>query len=413
MDKSKLGLTIGIGCLALIIIAGVVAIPLVFFPQLIQRGQAQATPAAVTERVAQDDGGTPVPTLTVPADPTATGPVTGAMGGTQLETAIGPLSTFYEEITPGVVSIRVYVERQGMTDRGAGSGFVLNDEGYIVTNNHVVAEAERVTVIFHNRFEARAEVVGLDAYSDLAVIQVDELPVGVSPLPLADSDAVEAGHWAIAIGNPFGLGGSMTLGIVSATGRSIPSNVAQFQIPQAIQTDAAVNPGNSGGPLLNLEGEVIGVNAQIASGGTPANAGVGLAIPSNVVRRVIPGLIDEGAFQWPWLGVSGGSVNLPIADANDLETQQGAYIDQVIDNSPADEAGLQGSTGSTQIEGLEIPTGGDVVIEANGMMVNNFDTLLSIISDQRPGDEMPLTIIRDGEEMSVTVTLEARPSNAN
>lgn len=294
--------------------------------------------------------------------------------------------------------------------RAPGSGFIIDEQGHIVTNNHVVAGAQQVTVIYHNGIEASAEVVGTDEDSDLAVIRVDPatFPEDVGPLPLADSDQVVPGEWVVAIGNPFGLGGSLTLGIVSATGRLIPSGATTFAIPQAIQTDAAINPGNSGGPLLNLDGEVIGVNAQIATGGGAANSGVGFAIPSNVVRRVAPSLIETGRYVWPWMGVEGTSVNLIIQQANDLETQQGAYVNRVVSGSPADQAGLQGSTGQTSIGGVPVPTGGDVVIAANGQQIRDFADLLVSTAFGSPGDEVELTIIRDGQQITETVTLAAR-----
>jgi S1-C subfamily serine protease len=204
----------------------------------------------------------------------------------------------------------------------------------------------------------------------------------------------------------------MSLGVVSAVGRTIPTGVTPFSIPQAIQTDAAINPGNSGGPLINLRGEVVGVNAQIATGGGPANAGVGFAIPANIVRRVAPVLIETGSYQWPWLGIEGGSVNLTTMDANNLDTQQGAYIHHVVPNSPADKAGLRGSSGETEIAGLNVPLGGDVVIAADGKPVADFSDLLVDIAFKNPGDEMELTIIRDGRRRQVTVKLVPRPSGS-
>jgi 2-alkenal reductase len=296
-----------------------------------------------------------------------------------------------------------------MTGQGAGSGFILDDEGHIVTNNHVVAEAEEVTAIFYDGFEAQAEIVGTDEDSDLAVIKVDELPEGTRPLTIGNSDSVQPGDWVIAIGNPFRLGGSMSLGIVSAVGRAIPSGVTPFRIPQAIQTDAAINPGNSGGPLLNLEGQVIGVNAQIASGSGGANAGVGFAIPANAVRRVAPALIEEGVYQWPWLGVSGGSVNLLLQEANDLQVQQGAYIVEVTEGGPAAEAGIQGAAGARELMGMDVPVGGDVVLEADGEAITDFSDLLARVAFKRPGDAVELTILRDGERQQVTVALAVRP----
>jgi 2-alkenal reductase len=318
------------------------------------------------------------------------------------------LVNLYKQLNPGVVSIQVHIERGPISGSAAGSGFILDNAGHIVTNNHVVAGATQVTVIFYNAIEAEARIVGTDDDSDLAVIQVDRLAEGAHPLPLGDSDQVQVGEWVVAIGNPFGLSGSMTVGIVSAVGRMIPSETP-FTIPQAIQTDAAINPGNSGGPLLNLRGEVIGVNAQIATGGSPASAGVGFAIPSNVVRLVVPALIERGAYDWPWLGIQGTSVNLFIMRANRLETQQGAYIDSVIQGSPADRAGLRGSTGSRVVNGLEVPVGGDVIIEADGRPIRDFSDLLVAVAFKRPGDPLTLTILREGQRQGVTVTLAPRP----
>jgi 2-alkenal reductase len=203
----------------------------------------------------------------------------------------------------------------------------------------------------------------------------------------------------------------MTVGVVSAIGRTIPSGSTPFSIPQAIQTDAAINPGNSGGPLLNLQGEVIGVNAQILTRGSPSNVGVGFAIPSNVVRRVVPSLIEQGRYSWPWLGATGGSVSLAVMRANDLDSQYGAYIQEVIPGSPADEAGLRGSRTEADSGGLAVPVGGDVVVEADGDPVTDFADLLIHIASKAPGDRMELTIIRDGQQQQVTVTLAARPSN--
>jgi 2-alkenal reductase len=346
---------------------------------------------------------TPAPLVTKEADT--------SQGQSEPPIEEGSLAALYDETNPGVVNIQVYVERAGMTDQGAGSGFVLDDEGHIVTNNHVIALAQEVTVIFHNGFEMAAEIVGTDDDSDLAVVRVDELPDGAVPLKLGDSDNVQAGDWVVAIGNPFRLGGSMSLGIVSAVGRAIPSGVTPFRIPHAIQTDAAINPGNSGGPLLNLEGQVIGVNAQIASGSGGVNSGVGFAIPANVVRRVAPTLIEQGVYQWPWLGVSGTSMNLLLQEADDLPIQRGAYIGEVTEGGPAAEAGMRGATGTQQLMGLDVPVGGDVVIEADGEAIEDFNDLLAYVAFKRPGDEVELTILRDGERQQVTVELGTRPSD--
>jgi len=323
----------------------------------------------------------------------------------------GLLADLYRQLNPGVVSIQVMRGTGGSVGGGAGSGFILDGSGRIVTNNHVVAGAQRVTVIFFNGIEVEAEILGTDDDSDLAVIQVDGLPEGTHALPLGDSDASKVGDWVVAIGNPFGLSGSMTLGIVSAVGRTIPSGATTFSIPEAIQTDAAINPGNSGGPLLNLEGEVIGVNAQIASGGGRANAGVGFAIPSKIVRLVAPILIRRQPYQWPWVGVTGGDVGLLLKEANDLDTQRGAYIDKVVADSPAAQAGLQGTSDTKSVDGIPMLVGGDVVVEVDGRPVMDFADLLVQVAFRQPGDTLELTILRDGQRRQVTVTLASRPES--
>jgi serine protease Do len=414
MSNRQFAILAAAGCLALVVLV-VIALPLAFLlpgwlraeaPRAVVQGEVTVAPQVIETQQA-------LPTLTPAAlaerQPAGERPVQALQGLQQQGT---DLTQLYEQLSPGVVSIQVFVQRGGQFGEGAGSGFILDEQGHIVTNNHVVSGAERVTVIYANGIEADAEIVGVDEDSDLAVIRVDPqtFPEGVGPLPLGDSDQVVPGEWVVAIGNPFGLGGSLTLGIVSATGRLIPSGTTTFSIPQAIQTDAAINPGNSGGPLLNLDGEVIGVNAQIATSGGQANSGVGFAIPANVVRRVAPALIETGSYQWSWMGVEGTSVNLLIQQANDLETQRGAYINRIISGSPADRAGLQGSTGQTSVQGITMPTGGDVVIEANGEQIRDFADLLVATAFSDVGSEMRLTILRDGERITETVTLAARGS---
>jgi len=285
------------------------------------------------------------------------------------------LRELYNAASPGVVSI--YVNQTGVqSGSGAGSGFIYDQEGHIVTNNHVVRGADLIVVDFANGFQSTAELIGTDDDSDLAVIKVQQVPDDAHPLPLGTASSVDVGQPVVAIGNPFGLNTSMTLGITSAKGRTIPSGTTPFSIPEAIQVDAAVNPGNSGGPLLDLSGKVIGVNAQIASSGTRANAGVAFAIPVSTVKKVIPNLIEDGEHQWPWLGISGTSVNLFIQQANDLETQQGAYVVEVVPDSPAAHAGLQGGSELTSVSGVQAPVGGDVITAVNDEQINNFNDLL-------------------------------------
>ncbi len=381
--------TAGLGCTTLVLLVAVILIPLVIVPLQIRSALEAAQIGQAAPTSMPNAASTPVPNA-------------GA-----LSPQLASLSALYRDLNPGIVSIQVY-SRNGMS-AGQGSGFVVDDEGHIVTNNHVVANASQVRVVFAGGQQAEATVTGRDPDSDLAVIKVESLPEGVRPLPLGDSSQVSVGEAVIAIGNPFGLGNSMTAGIVSAVGRTIESGATPFSIPQAIQTDAAINPGNSGGPLLNLRGEVIGVNAQIASGGAQANAGVGFAIPSNIVRQVVPALIEDGVYRWPWLGVSGGSLNLTLAKANGLDVQQGAYIDEVYPNGPAARAGLRASSGVALVDGLRVPAGGDVIVAVDGRPVDSFDALLVAVAAKQPGDQVVLTILRDGRRQEVTVALAPRP----
>jgi S1-C subfamily serine protease len=321
----------------------------------------------------------------------------------------GTLVELYRRLVPGVVSVQVLQrDATGQLAGAAGSGFFYDSQGHIVTNAHVIESAEMVEVVLSDETIVPAEVVGMDDDSDLAVLKVD-LPVSAfTVLSLADSDAVLPGQEVIAIGNPFGQQSSMTYGIISAVGRTIVG-LTPFSIPQAIQTDAAINPGNSGGPLLSLDGEVIGVNAQIESA-VRANAGVGFAIPSNIVARVVPTLIAEGRFHWPWLGVEGGSVTPRLAEANGLPTNtRGAYISGIVAGGPAEAAGLRGITGQTEIDGLSVPTGGDIVVAMDGKPVRDMDDLILDISRQEIGDRVTLTVLRDGSEIELTAHLVARP----
>ena len=319
------------------------------------------------------------------------------------------LNELYEMTSPGVVSIYVLGNDAMPGGRGAGSGFIYDDSGHIVTNNHVVANAGLIMVVFHDGKREEAQVVGRDPDSDLAVIKVEQLPDKVTPLSLGNVDEVDSGDWVIAIGNPFGLNSSMSIGIVSAVGRMIPSGATPFAIPRAIQTDAAINPGNSGGPLLNLEGQVIGVNAQIASG-TGMNVGVGFSIPADIVQRVIPTLIEIGEFQWAWLGVRGTSVNFFIQEANDLSVKRGAYLVAVVPGSPAAIGGLEGAEELVTVEGLEVPTGGDVIIEVDDTPIESYSDLQIYVAEQEPGTTVTFSVLRDGEVEEIPVELAPRPA---
>lgn len=420
MNNRRFALAAGIGCsllfIAMIVAAGAVVLAFIPVDTVLAPEEESAAPREVTRVVVESAAEAAEISATQAAIPTLTAAEGGAAAPPaqdELPADAPALARFYEDITLGVVSVRIFTD-QALTGEGAGSGFILNESGHIVTNNHVVAAANQVTVVFHDGFEAAADIVGTDDDSDLAVIKVDSLPEGARPLPVGDSDQVRAGQQVVAIGNPFGYGGSMTTGIVSAVGRVIPSGFTRFSIPQAIQTDAAINPGNSGGPLLNMQGEVIGVNAQIrTSGSARANSGVGFAIPSNVVRLIAPVLIEEGSYEWPYLGVQGApqGVDLAIQRANELPSQEGAYIHQVIPGGPAAEAGMRGSSGTETVLGQSVPTGGDVVLSMNGEPVIDFADLLTRIAFSEPGEEVTLTVLRDGETEEVSVVLSARPED--
>ncbi len=345
------------------------------------------------------------------------------------------LINIYKRLNPAVVHIRVTTlvdaesfEFPSIPDlpempppeddfyqEGSGSGFLIDRQGHIVTNNHVVEGAEEVQVAFHDGTVVRADIVGTDPDSDLAVIKV-ELPTelgDITPVELGDSDAVQIGQRAIALGNPYGLRGTLTAGIVSAVGRSLPlgrdSAVigARFSIPELIQTDAAILPGNSGGPLLDSQGRVIGVNMAY----DPTEYRVGFAVPVNTVRRVVPKLIEDGYYPYPWLGISGTDLSLEIAEEMSLPIQRGAIVLEVTPDSPADEAGLLGSETTVEKLGRRLPIDGDVIIAIDDHKVEQFeDILVYILRETEVGQRVDLTVIRDGRERVITVRLGERPS---
>jgi 2-alkenal reductase len=300
---------------------------------------------------------------------------------------------------------------------GLGSGFVWDSEGHIVTNNHVVEGATKIEVTFADGTSLPATLVGADPYSDLAVIQVEGAGDLLKPVTMGDSDLVKVGELAIAIGNPYGLANTMTVGIISALGRSIPAGEMsmftgnpRFTIPEIIQTDAPINPGNSGGVLLNDQGEVIGVTTAIESS-SGSNAGIGFVVPSNTVKQVVPTLIEDGGFKHPYLGISGSTLVREIAEAMNLDANtKGALVGEVVEGGPAAEAGLIGSTDETTIDGQSVPVGGDVIIAINGNEIKSMDDLIAyLLGKTRVGETVTLTILRDGNPMEVGVTLGERP----
>jgi 2-alkenal reductase len=300
--------------------------------------------------------------------------------------------------------------------RGEGSGWIYDNEGHIVTNNHVVEGATRVIVNFYNGFWAEAEVVATDPQADLAVVKVTP-PEGFDwrVLNLADDNGAKVGHTVLAFGNPFGLENTMTTGIVSALGRSFPVGefgASRYSLPDVIQTDAAINPGNSGGPLLNLAGEVVGVNFAIESA-TRSNSGVGFAIPVSIVKRVVPELLNDGKYDYAYLGLQGNTISAELADALELEANRlGVYVSSVVPGGPAEQAGVQGGGETiTTDDGAELQRGGDIVTAIDEQPVRRFEDLVSyLVTKAAPGQTVTLTVLRDGSEQQVSVELGARPS---
>jgi 2-alkenal reductase len=313
------------------------------------------------------------------------------------------LVNLYERVSFSVVNIAVSTALGG----GTGSGFVLDTNGHIVTNNHVVEGAEQILVRFADDTMVEGELVGADVDSDLAVIRVDVPADLLREVRLGDSSALRVGQRAIAVGNPFGFEQTMTTGIISALGRVVRQENG-YSLPQLIQTDAAINPGNSGGPLLNARGEVIGVNTFIFSS-SGSSAGVGFAVPVNTVKRVVPSLIETGRYDDPWLGISGLSVTPMAAEALALPVEQGILLQQVVPEGPAAQAGLRGNDQRAEVDGVLLPTGGDIIVAIDGVQVRDMDDLIVYLAETAVGQTVTLDIIREGERQSVDVILEGRP----
>jgi serine protease Do len=343
------------------------------------------------------------------------------------------LAALYDEIAPSVVNISVEAVRntaqlpdipgfqlpEGMPDqpqRGEGSGWIYDNDGHIVTNNHVVEDATKVVVNFSNGFWADAEVIATDPQADLAVIKVTP-PEGVDwkPVNLAEDNGVKVGHTVLAMGNPFGLENTMTTGIVSALGRSFPVGAFgqnRYSLPDVIQTDAAINPGNSGGPLLNLNGELVGVNFAIEST-VGSNSGVGFAIPVSIVKRVVPELISDGQYNYAYLGLQGNTISPELASALDLEANKlGVYVSSVVPGGPAEKGGVQGGSETISTDdGAELQKGGDIVTAIDDQPVRRFEDLVSyLVTRATPGQTVTLTVIRGGAEQKLSVELGERPA---
>ncbi len=326
----------------------------------------------------------------------------------------------YERVNPSVVAIMVLDEemladsphsdiRPFFFHTGEGSGFVVDEEGHIVTNRHVVLETDNIVVRFYDGVLAPAEVVGEDRDTDLAVIKVNPQGLDLRPVVFGEIDDLRVGERVIVIGNPFGNTNTMTTGIISALGRNIDLFDTQFQLPEVIQTDAAINPGNSGGPMLNAHGEVIGVAFMLQSE-SRSNSGVGFGIPVYFAERVSKAIIAQGRFRHPYLGIRGSGLSPFVIQELGLPVNYGILISDVLRDTPAAKAGLRGGKEDRMVEGMPFAVGGDIIIGIDGNPVKVFDDLLSHLGRYtEPGDTIRLTVVRDGNQLDVTVTLEPRP----
>ena len=367
-------------------------------------------------------------------------PVSTGASGDLLAAYQGTLENIYNTVSPSVVNIQV-VDQLAASDSNSnnpqvpgfpffnlpqgeqpqqqfqsalGSGFVWDTEGHIVTNNHVVNGADKIEVTFSDGTMVPAKLVGTDPDSDLAVIKVDVPAAQLHPVQMADSTGIKVGQLAIAIGNPFGLEGTMTTGIISAVGRSLPADETSLQsytIPDVVQTDAPINPGNSGGVLVNALGQVLGVTSAIESP-VHANAGIGFAIPAAIVNNVVPALIQDGKYVHTWLGISGTTLVPDLAKEMNLkEGQRGALVEEVMPNSPAEQAGLKGSDKQVTVNGQTTNVGGDVITAVDSQPVVEMDDLIAYLARNTKVDQkISLTILRDGKEQNLDVTLAARPT---
>ena len=345
---------------------------------------------------------------------TSNGHDTTILGDETSYTAKGNLNLvqLFEKSETGVVKISVQRGPDGPRDTpGMGSGFVYDNLGHIITNAHVVEGASKATVTFLDGTQYDAQIVGQDKFTDIAVIKVSEKPRLLHPLRLGDSSQLHVGEPVAAIGNPFGLSGSMTSGIVSQIGRLLPSQDSGFSIPDVIQTDAAINPGNSGGPLLNMKGEVVGINTAIQSM-SGEFSGIGFAVPSNTALKIVPSLIEDGEYRHPWIGISGRDIDPDLARVLNLKDAKGFLVITVVDGRLGDKAGLKGMTATQIIDGKEYPANGDIITWVDDKEVRKIsDILVHLQREKSVGDEMTLGVIRDGEFLHITLELVERPAD--
>jgi S1-C subfamily serine protease len=381
--------------------------------------------AVATALIATGCGGGGDTTITEGSSPGSAQQVVVAASGGSFNPA-----QIYKDVSPGVVTIISVFDSSGNTvlgqggsSAGQGSGFVVDKDGDIVTNAHVVTSggrlngggtphaAKQVFVEFGDRNRVPAEIVGFDADADVALIKVDPDGLDLEPVPLSQRSAFAVGEPVAAIGSPFGETQSLSIGVISAINRTV-EGLTNFGIDNAIQTDASINPGNSGGPLLDSKGEVIGINEQIASS-SGSNSGVGFAIPVTSVRYSLDQLRNGGKVEYAFLGVTSESLYPQLADHLGIDAKSGALITDVVSGSPADKAGLKGSTGETTFQLQHIKTGGDVVIAVDGKPVFQNNDLSELIALHKPGDTVKLDILRGGQHAQVDVTLDSRPADVS
>jgi S1-C subfamily serine protease len=386
------------------VLLGVVACNLAEFSALI------AEPTQVEAPAAESTEPTPSPVvIVVTPTPLPSTPLPVAGSGEQV--VVDPeeqlVIDVYARLSPAVVCITA-PQQFGQC---IGSGFVIDAEGYVVTNNHVAEAADELLVTLVDEHTVPAEVVGTDPGSDLAVLKIDVPAEDLAVAELGESSTLQVGQRAIAIGNPFGLERTVTTGVISAIGRTLSRDDSDFQLAELIQTDAAINPGNSGGPLLDSQGRVIGVNTAITSE-SGVNSGVGFAIPVDIVKRVVPELIDQGRYRHPWLGITGGSITAELVEAADLPVETGVLIYEIEPGSPAEVAGLRGGTRQIVVSNVPLLVGGDIVIAIDEVTVKRFEDVVNYLASQTTvGEEVTLTVVRDGGELQIDVTLEERPPN--
>ena len=384
MDKSGIIVGSALGATAVLVIVAVMLVP----PAAIEQPPAKELVVSNGHDVSKVGETTPLPT-----------------------TKKLSLIEIFERTEAGTVRVEVKRANEIAESNGVGSGFVFDRSGHIITNSHVISGASKVIVTFLDGRSYHAQLIGEDPFTDIAVVKVEADRALINPLLLGDSSNLKVGEQIAAIGNPFGLSGSMTSGIVSQLGRLLPAQDGLFQIPDVIQTDAAINPGNSGGPLLNMRGEVVGINTAIQSG-TGEFTGVGFAIPSQTVAKIVPSLIRDGEYNHPWLGISGRDIDPDLANALGLTDAKGFLVVTVVDDSPASKAGLHGSTQTKEVDGVSYPVDGDIIVAVDGIEVRKIDDILIHLQRQKAvGDEMVLDVIREGRTTSFVLVLEERPKS--